>query len=82
MFRETAEAKDFEMSTALVGIWAGLAAISERWGRLEVEKGLVEVGNVLKALAVVVLDVEVENGFVEEELPPGFTPNKVSPIFV
>ena len=60
-----------------------MAASSESGGSFEVEKGLIEDAEVeLKGLAVVVLDVEAENGFEEEELPAGFTPNKLSPIFV
>lgn len=59
-----------------------MAASSESEGRFEVEKGLVEDAEVeAKGLAVVRLDVEVENGFEAEELPAGFTPNKLSPIF-
>jgi hypothetical protein len=58
-----------------------LEASSESGGIFEVEKGLVDAEDKLKGLAVVVLDVEVENGFEEEELPAGFTPNKLSPIF-
>ena len=37
-----------------------------------VEKGFVEVES----------DVDVENGFADDELAEGFTPNKLSPIFV
>jgi hypothetical protein len=59
-----------------------LEASSESGGRFEAEKGLIEDAEAeLKGLAVVVLDV-VENGFEEDELPAGFTPNKLSPIFV
>jgi hypothetical protein len=59
-----------------------LAASSESEGGCEVEKGLVEdAENELNGLAVAVLNIEVENGFEEEELPAGFTPNRLSPIF-
>jgi hypothetical protein len=60
-----------------------LEASSEGGGRFEVEKGLTEDAEVeLKGLVVVMLYVDVENGFDEEELPAGFTPNKFSPMFV
>jgi hypothetical protein len=50
---------------------------------LEVVKGLLEdVEEVLKGLVDAVIDVEVENGFEEDEVPVGLTPNKPSPIFV
>lgn len=60
-----------------------MAASSESEGSFEVEKGLIDKAeDELEGLAVVVLDVEVENGFDEEELAAGFTPNKLSPMFV